>query len=86
MNRKSICNTLGQGNDKNKYYVYMLCDKSTKQPFYIGKGQDLRVFDHEKSTEKLRNNIKKAIEENFEERGFEMSDKKIQKAFKLREP
>ena len=80
MNRKSICNTLGQGNDKNKYYVYMLCDKSTKQPFYIGKGQDLRVFDHEKSTEKLRNNIKKAIEENFEERGFEMSDKKIQKA------
>ena len=27
-----------QGNDKNKYYVYMPCDDNDK-PFYIGKGE-----------------------------------------------
>jgi len=29
-----------------KYYVYMLIDPISKQPFYIGKGLDNRVFTH----------------------------------------
>ena len=35
--------TLGEGT--HKYYVYALCLKN-KTPFYIGKGQATRVWDH----------------------------------------
>ena len=33
--------------DEKKFYVYMLCDKNNK-PFYIGKGERERVWQHEK--------------------------------------
>ena len=29
-----------------KYYVYLLIDPTTNQPFYVGKGKDERVFNH----------------------------------------
>ena len=29
-----------------KFYVYLLINPETKTPFYVGKGQGNRVFDH----------------------------------------
>ena len=29
-----------------KYYVYLLVNPITKSPFYVGKGEGNRVFDH----------------------------------------
>lgn len=52
-----IVTTLGDGADS--YYVYMLCDSSTHQPFYIGKGKGGRVWQHEETKEELENTIKK---------------------------
>lgn len=34
----------------NNFYVYQLIDPSTNLPFYIGKGKNDRIFDHEKNT------------------------------------
>jgi len=33
---------------KLKYYVYLLIDPETDEPFYVGKGQNNRVFNHVK--------------------------------------
>lgn len=52
-----IVTTLGDGADS--YYVYMLCDSSTHQPFYIGKGKGGRVWQHEETEEELNKSIKK---------------------------
>jgi hypothetical protein len=32
--------------EKLKYYVYLLIDPDTDEPFYVGKGKDDRVFSH----------------------------------------
>lgn len=32
--------------EKLKYYVYLLIDPDTNEPFYVGKGKDDRVFSH----------------------------------------
>ena len=37
-NKELIINTPGQGNEKNKYCVYMPCEDNN-QPFYVGKGE-----------------------------------------------
>lgn len=44
-----MAETLGKGDDK--YYVYMLIDPRDNKPFYVGKGEGARVFDHESSAE-----------------------------------
>ena len=31
-----------------EYYVYCLVDSRNKEVFYVGKGKNQRVFDHEK--------------------------------------
>lgn len=37
---------LSAGGEHNKYYVYMLC-RCTGEPFYVGKGQGRRMWEHE---------------------------------------
>ena len=37
---------LSAGGERNKYYVYMLC-RQTGEPFYVGKGQGRRMWEHE---------------------------------------
>lgn len=53
-----------------KYYVYFLVNPETKKPFYVGKGEGNRVFDHlneakdgKKGTEKL-NQIQAILKKN----------------------
>lgn len=36
----------------NKYYVYLLINPSNNQPFYVGKGQNDRMYYHEKYVKK----------------------------------
>lgn len=43
---------LQSGGERNKYYVYMLC-RSTGQPFYVGKGQCRRLWDHENESSEV---------------------------------
>lgn len=43
---------LQSGGERHKYYVYMLC-RSTGQPFYVGKGQGRRLWDHEKEANEV---------------------------------
>jgi len=51
----------GSKGDKDGYYVYMLCSKVTKTPFYIGKGINNRVWSHEEETKVFENSIKEEI-------------------------
>lgn len=62
-----IIDTLRTMDGKN-FYVYMLCDKNNK-PFYIGKGEGERVWQHEKDAaadinekEERKNEITEKIE------------------------
>lgn len=58
---------------ENKYYVYKLIDPRSNQPFYIGKGKNDRMYDHEKevrngnhlSNKKLNNRIRELLSENL---------------------
>lgn len=62
--------------EKNKYYVYALCEKADDKliPFYIGKGEAYRVWDHEAGQEKEINAIKEMYEEyEWQERIEELS-------------
>lgn len=58
---------------KKDYYVYHLIDPRNNLPFYVGKGKDDRMYDHEKSVlnnkfpngnKFLYNKIKKLLKEN----------------------
>lgn len=46
---------------KDGYYVYMLCSKKTKTPFYIGKGINTRVWSHEEETKDFENSIREEM-------------------------
>lgn len=55
MNNEAIARctqALNAGGERNKYYVYLLC-RSTGAPFYVGKGQDRRMWDHENEAEEV---------------------------------
>ena len=58
MEKARIISTLDGEGEKNRFYVYALCDENHK-PFYIGKGQGGRVWEHEKGEEKEREAIEK---------------------------
>ena len=45
VDKEKIINTLGR-DDKDKYYVYMLCDNKNR-PFYIGKGEGGRCLERD---------------------------------------
>lgn len=60
---------------KKKYYVYELIDPDTKLPFYVGKGKNDRMFNHEcqvnngnipNNNKHLYNKIKKILSSNNE--------------------
>ena len=46
MNNTKIKNFDTKTIESLKYYVYMLLDPTTDEPFYVGKGKENRVFDH----------------------------------------
>ena len=65
--KKRLRETLCGGNDENsehRYYVYALLDNGNI-PFYIGKGQGNRVFEHEKEYENIKAEIEDAIKGNW---------------------
>ena len=47
--KRAVVETLSKPGEGNKYYVYALCEKHGEEltPFYIGKGQGDRVWQHE---------------------------------------
>lgn len=58
--RERIIKKLNEGDTPDRYYVYALCDPTTHLPFYIGKGKDGRVWQHEDGYEK---DLSKSLEE-----------------------
>ena len=58
---KRITTTLGNDSEKDRFYVYMLCDE--RIPFYIGKGQADRVWQHEYGEEEKQSEINYHINE-----------------------
>jgi len=76
--REAIKDTFG--NDDRKYYVYALCEKKddgSVVPFYIGKGEGCRVFDHENENDAkaLLKKIKTEYSEIDEDKEKEFSNK-----------
>ena len=53
--KRAIVDTLGRDNEVDRYYVYALCEETDDgyKPFYIGKGQIDRVWQHEEDAKKL---------------------------------
>lgn len=45
---------LGKTDSTAKYYVYLLIEPTTMQPFYIGKGTGDRMFNHVTDVKKMR--------------------------------
>ena len=74
LNKELICKTLGQGNDKKKYYVYMLCGAKNK-PFYIGKGEGGRIWQHEEDAHKKGEEIKNKMAD-LSDNGIKNNSKK----------
>lgn len=67
-----------------EYYVYCLVDSRNNEVFYVGKGKNQRVFDHEKWA--LKNNKDKLLqEESKEKRVSENPDYKFERIKKINE-
>lgn len=74
--KKSIVNTLGNSGEEDRFYVYALCEDD--MPFYIGKGQGERIWQHEKETDNLLKELIKEYELSEEEtQEFKEKHKKI---------
>jgi len=68
-----VAETLCLGGVNRKYYVYMLC-RGNGQPFYVGKGQGRRVFDHENELQEVLAEIANDAELNDEEKEQKRSE------------
>lgn len=64
--RERLAATLSAVRPEEKYYVYALCDRGV--PFYIGKGEGLRLLAHESDAEQAEL-IREALEALAAERG-----------------
>ena len=73
MEKARIISTLDGDGEKNRFYVYALCDENHK-PFYIGKGQGGRVWEHEKGEEKEREAIEKNEKLSLDEKETFLND------------
>lgn len=61
-----------------RWYVYLLCDPDTEQPFYVGKGTRDRMYSHERlKTGDQHNKEKRQIIQDIIERGKQVLVKKI---------
>jgi uncharacterized protein len=63
---KKMKNTITSFNqdviNKLGYYVYILLDPDTKEPFYIGKGKANRIFHHLKDSNQKSEKVQKILE------------------------
>lgn len=66
---------------EKKWYVYLLCDPDTQQPFYVGKGTGDRIDQHEKDLDEkfLGNPAKKWIIRNILAQGKQILKQKVAK-------
>jgi hypothetical protein len=85
--KRAIVDTLGQVNEEDRYYVYALCEKVNEKciPFYIGKGQGERIWQHEIEADDLLETLKtEALEEVQQERTnkFREKHKEIERLIK----
>lgn len=62
---------------EKKWYVYLLCDPDTEEPFYVGKGTGDRMNQHELLKPYDCNEIKKQVIRTIHDSGKEVLKKKI---------
>lgn len=62
---------------EKKWYVYLLCNPDTEEPFYVGKGTGDRMYVHESLFQSDSNKKKKQVIQAIQASGKEVLKKKI---------
>lgn len=76
---RALSNRYDKENHDNQdgFYVYMLCDKKSSKPIYIGKGYKERVFSHEKDSDAFKNAIEDDIKKEMKNNAHKLSNDKL---------